>query len=112
MKTSEVQVSHSLYYRLLIIVARGLETIDSIEYVIIGWISGDADEIFEVIKLRSSKECPLLIDVIVVAVEDGKEMKKDQEFLAAWGRRVCGIVLCLSLSIDDQTNFANKFAFF
>ena len=112
MKTSEVQVSHSLYYRLLIIVARGLETIDSIEYVIIGWISGDADESFEVIKLRSSKERPLLIYVIVVAVEDGKEMKKDQEFLAAWGRRVCGTVLCLSLSIDDQTNFANKFAFF
>ena len=112
MKTSEVQVSHSLYYRLLIIVARGLEIIDSIEYVIIGWISGDADESFEVIKLRSSKERPLLIYVIVVAVEDGKEMKKDQEFLAAWGRRVCGIVLCLSLSIDDQTNFANKFAFF
>ena len=112
MKTSEVQVSHSLYYRLLIIVARGLETIDSIEYVIIGWISGDADESFEVIKLRSSKERPLFIYVIVVAVEDGKEMKKDQEFLAAWGRRVCGTVLCLSLSIDDQTNFANKFAFF
>ena len=95
MKTSEVQVSHSLYYRLLIIVTRGLETIDSIEYVIIGWISG------EVIKLRSSKERPFLIDVIVVAVEDGKEMKKNQEFLAAWGRGVCGTVLCLSLSIDD-----------
>ena len=63
-------------------------------YVIIGWISGDADEIFEVIKLRSSKECPLLIDVIVVAVEDGKEMKKDQEFLAAWGRGVFNAVPC------------------